>query len=408
MKLDDRLRMFAGLMLSATDLNIWSFDLTKKLLFSTSNHKEEFSSFLLLSGCLDYMIKKGKTKVPILLSDKLELLWVAEFVGGNNEDPTLIIVAGPFFSSEATLSGIENSLNKFVMSTKYKKEMLNILSSVPMIKIENAHQYAVMLHYTITNEVIKPKDILYQKKLMGLNEIVKDNQINEEEYLEEQMLMQSIREGNFVFKKLIDKDAYIQNIEQDNKSLLREIKNNAILKIGIGRNASIDGGVSFKIAKEIEKITLKKIEECDTVGKLYYVFLEGIENFVLEVKKINSNPNLSKGIQECCLYIKNNILEPLTLEEIADVTGYSEYYLTKKFQKEMGIKLNDYIKQNRIEIAKFYLIGTNKSVQEISDLLHFNTRNYFNRIFRELVGVSPNSYRKKEIEIGSEVKNETD
>lgn len=73
----------------------------------------------------------------------------------------------------------------------------------------------------------------------------------------------------------------------------------------------------------------------------------------------------------------------------------SAYYFIRKFYKEMGIKVSDYIKQARIEYAKVVLVTSKKSIQEISDLLQFGTRNYFSKVFHEVVGMMPAAYREK-------------
>ena len=73
--------------------------------------------------------------------------------------------------------------------------------------------------------------------------------------------------------------------------------------------------------------------------------------------------------------------------------GYTEYYLSRKFQQEMGIRLLDYIKNVRLEYAKVWLLSTDKSIQEISEQLRFGTRNYFTRVFKEKTGKTPAAYR---------------
>ena len=61
----------------------------------------------------------------------------------------------------------------------------------------------------------------------------------------------------------------------------------------------------------------------------------------------------------------------------------------------MGIKVSDYIKQARIEYAKVEVMTSRKSIQEISDTLQFGTRNYFSRVFQEVVGMTPAAYRDR-------------
>lgn len=415
MKIKERLKMFGGLLSSSTNLSIWSFTSDKELLFSTSNYKSEFSTFFSLSGCLDYVFSKSKLNKPIILGNSLDLFWIAETIDASSisEGFECVLIIGPIFCSDSSLISIEKSLSKMNLSINLRNEMLNILTDVPMISIESIHQFAIMMHYAIHEDVIKSRDILYQKKLKHDNgddvDVAAVLILEEESYIKEQIFLRSIKEGNLVYKQLLDLDTYFgidndRNIQIDK---IRSLKNYMFMLIGFCRSAAIEGGVPFKIAKEIEKKAFLKIEKCDTTSKVYFGFVETVEELVVEVRRSSNNPNISKDILECCSYIKSNILEPITLEDIAHEVGYSEYYLTKKFHKETGIKLIDYIKQSKIELAKIYLETTSKSVQEISELLHFTTRNYFNRVFQELVGMSPNKYRNSKKQLDDEVKNET-
>lgn len=83
------------------------------------------------------------------------------------------------------------------------------------------------------------------------------------------------------------------------------------------------------------------------------------------------------------------------MDEVAAAVGYTPYYFSKKFYKEMGIRVTDYIKAARVEHAKILLVTSRKSIQDISDMLHFGTRSYFGKVFQEIVGVSPAVYREQ-------------
>ena len=84
-----------------------------------------------------------------------------------------------------------------------------------------------------------------------------------------------------------------------------------------------------------------------------------------------------------------------TLSDLAAAVGYTDYYLTKKFYLEMGIRLNDYIKREKIALAKVLLVTTDRSVQDIAVELNFSTRSFFTRVFKEEVGVSPAEFKER-------------
>lgn len=120
-----------------------------------------------------------------------------------------------------------------------------------------------------------------------------------------------------------------------------------------------------------------------------------MEDFASRVRQCRTHPEISRVTQECCDYIQGNLLRPMELSDIAKEVGYSEYYLTKKFYKEMGVRLSDYIKDCWVGLSKVWLVTTQKSIQEISDQMHFGSRNYFSKVFREKVGMTPAAYREQ-------------
>ena len=86
-------------------------------------------------------------------------------------------------------------------------------------------------------------------------------------------------------------------------------------------------------------------------------------------------------------------MEELELKELAAMVGYTGYYLSRKFKKEMGVSVNAYIRAARLRQARILLTESRMSVQEISDRLHFCSRSYFADVFLKSEGISPNDYR---------------
>ena len=99
-------------------------------------------------------------------------------------------------------------------------------------------------------------------------------------------------------------------------------------------------------------------------------------------------------MRNSCEYIKSHLGEPISIEELAKRTGYTEYYFSHKFKKEIGCSVNDYILNEKIERAKLLLSGTTESIQSISDNLAFSNRSYFYTCFQKITGMSPTEYRK--------------
>ena len=78
---EERLNLFAHMADSACGLSLWCFGMTKQLYTCTSAAEKEFRLFLNLGQCLDYAIAHGpESQTPILMSDPIGMLWVAECV----------------------------------------------------------------------------------------------------------------------------------------------------------------------------------------------------------------------------------------------------------------------------------------------------------------------------------------
>ena len=161
----------------------------------------------------------------------------------------------------------------------------------------------------------------------------------------------------------------------------------------LASRAAVEGGLSRRTAKEIEVYYIRNIENCSSYSDLLLLRGNMLREFTTQVHNCKKNLNLSPVIQDCCTYIHSHVSQQITLEEIASAVGYTEYYLTKKFKSETGVRMVDYIKEARIQQAKVLLLSE-LSIQEISDELQFNTRSYFSKVFKEVTGMTPVQYRE--------------
>lgn len=93
-------------------------------------------------------------------------------------------------------------------------------------------------------------------------------------------------------------------------------------------------------------------------------------------------------------YIAENYSEKLRIETLADKIMVSADYFTKMFKDSIGKTPVDYINGIRINKAMQLLVDSNASMAEISEKIGFCNANYFHKIFKQYMDVSPLSYRK--------------
>jgi len=88
--------------------------------------------------------------------------------------------------------------------------------------------------------------------------------------------------------------------------------------------------------------------------------------------------------------------EDLTVSRVAKSASISVPYFCRLFKQETGRSFVEYVTFVRLQHAVWQLRHTNKTIEQISDELGFNTPNYFSSTFKKYAGFSPSEYRATE------------
>jgi signal transduction histidine kinase/AraC-like DNA-binding protein len=96
-------------------------------------------------------------------------------------------------------------------------------------------------------------------------------------------------------------------------------------------------------------------------------------------------------------YLHQNYARPLARWEIAEAVGVSEDYLSRVFNRELGLAPWSYLNRYRIYQAQELLRRTNESIQSIARQVGFKDPAYFSRVFRNLTGKSPQAFREHQV-----------
>ena len=94
-------------------------------------------------------------------------------------------------------------------------------------------------------------------------------------------------------------------------------------------------------------------------------------------------------------YIEKNFADKVSLEEIASQFKVTPEYISHLFTKDMGISFSDYVKNYRIDMAKKLMRNSSDKIYQIGEKVGYRDPKYFNRVFKEVTGLSPKEYRKK-------------
>ena len=92
-------------------------------------------------------------------------------------------------------------------------------------------------------------------------------------------------------------------------------------------------------------------------------------------------------------YLSKHFTEEITLRQVALELGYSYQYLSRAFNKAIGISFKELLNQYRIEYAVELLIKSDRSITDIAYATGFQSIRSFYRVCEKMYGKTPKSLR---------------
>lgn len=147
-------------------------------------------------------------------------------------------------------------------------------------------------------------------------------------------------------------------------------------------------------------INLEKKHECafsNLTFKLYilHVLIITLKKMSMEVSEQTEKNTFKKNIvEEVKGFIEKYGLRHLHLRDISQELFISEGYLNSIFKSVTGFTIMQYIENRRIEKAKYLLVSTKESINNISKQLGYYDQYHFSKSFKKATKYTPTQYRK--------------
>lgn len=120
-----------------------------------------------------------------------------------------------------------------------------------------------------------------------------------------------------------------------------------------------------------------------------------IEKFIDEdLIDIEESELYTRSIRQAITYIDEHYANDVSLKEVADLVHLNPSYLSTLFRDELNLSFTDYLTKVRIQRAKQLLLTTDLHVTEIAESVGYNTPRYFNKVFKDNVGLTPTMFRR--------------
>lgn len=92
-------------------------------------------------------------------------------------------------------------------------------------------------------------------------------------------------------------------------------------------------------------------------------------------------------------YIRANYMRRVTVEALAEMVGLDRRYLTRRFKAKMGMTVQDFLIETRMEHAAEYL-RQGEPVAVAASLSGYGDAFHFSKMFKKRFGLPPQAYRQ--------------
>ncbi|RAS83649.1 AraC family transcriptional regulator [Priestia endophytica] len=125
---------------------------------------------------------------------------------------------------------------------------------------------------------------------------------------------------------------------------------------------------------------------------LYFIF----EKFEHSISVETEAPNhKERNVQRIITFLENNYTNDITLETLQSHMHMNKFYLSKLFKEITGTTIFNFLYEYRINEAKtMFFIDKSISVTEVCYQVGFKHLSHFSRLFKQQVGISPDTFKK--------------
>ena len=143
------------------------------------------------------------------------------------------------------------------------------------------------------------------------------------------------------------------------------------------------------LLKDIVETVGTHSPDADTINAAFSYYIRKV---MLTNKSLiaTTHPSLA---EQCCKFIHDNYMNPIKLADISDAIGRTPSYTSALFSNTYGITIVDYLNQVRISNACKCLSYTDIPMEKVYLSCGFSNARSFSRVFKSIVGITPNNYR---------------
>ena len=159
------------------------------------------------------------------------------------------------------------------------------------------------------------------------------------------------------------------------------------------RRAAVQGGLTPVLIDAISQEYAQKMHRAsddETINDLIELHIVAICQAIRADRKNDYSVYVKRAVQ----YIETHLSQAISVDALCRLSGISRKHFVHLFSKDTGKTVKQYIAHSRCERAAELLKNSRLPVHEISGYVGYEDSNYFTKVFKSVMGVSPQEYRK--------------
>lgn len=168
-----------------------------------------------------------------------------------------------------------------------------------------------------------------------------------------------------------------------------------LLQLGL-KGIQITGPTKGILASKLELLlTAQGFERITAVLQIMHILaISTDKRFITkEAQQEPAAAQMPDRLIEVIHFIKENLHNPVTLTQAAQIACMSKNAFCRFFHKRMKKSFSQYLKDQRIALACTLLVQSDKSISEIAEMCGYNSTSHFCQIFKAELKQTPFQYR---------------
>ena len=323
-----------------------------------------------------------------------------------SEKERIAVVIGPYMSAQLSREQLLQEAERHCIPPTLFRQLETFYGGVPVISDEG-FLLAVVSTYTdtlwggsdaytvvdFTDELTAPAPLSLQDEPLSPDQTLLDMQTMERRYAYENELLKAVSQGLWHKASAMLSNMSQFAIEQRVADPVRNMKNYCIIMNSLLRKAAEQGGVHPLYINTVSSDFARRIELLGSTSAAGKLMDEMMGAYCRLVKK-HALAQYSAPVRKALACIDADLTADLSLSTLAAMQNISSGYLSTLFKKEMGQTLTEYVNSRRIEQAAGMLRSGTLQVQTVAQYCGIPDVNYFSKLFKRYVGVSPKEFRR--------------